>query len=353
MNNPWILKKFVRTGAGISPLNPPPDASTEERYKLFDKENIFYIVRTPDGTGPNGKGSCWKLGKASVSQADMVGRDGKLEMKGGGGRARLTSYYNSYGSAPNFYVHTVYTFKKRKFDEAGEFGAAAYRWVDSVFEKLVKNYLTGVMKVKPVRGSEYMEKLEDIQTAVEAVMKGFTFAASIRRLSERLKLGARAVNAAFRREENPTTPEKKKIQPGMKIQVRWDEDGKKGIYDGIVGDKVKNKVAVWNVLLSSKKFKPDNYELNLNRSKFYDTKLNGKFSWRFTSDERIKREKRAITATRVAENTRARRALRAAKEADVLAKRRERTRGAAAQKRAQIPTRRITRSQTQRRRNKR
>lgn len=313
VENPWILKKYTRTGPGWSPLNPKPDTPTDERYQLWDKENIFYIVRTPEGTGPNGKGSCWKLGKASVSQTDMPNNRGRLVTKGAGGRARLTSYYNAYGNAKNFYVHTVYTFRKRKYDEAGEFGAASYRWVDSVFEKMVKNYLTGVMKVLPVRGTEYMEKLQDIETAVSEVMQEFTYAASIRRLSERLKIQATAVKAAL----NTAVPRdgEKKIKEGLRIRLRWDASGRTGrraLYDGIVGKKVNNKIAVWNVVLSNKTFKPENFEVNLNKRLYFDESLSKPFSWKFTSDERLRRERRAVTAAKIASNARARRAIAAA-----------------------------------------
>ena len=350
VQNKWILKKYTRTGKKKSDLNPKKGTPNNKRYAEWDYQNIFYIVKCPDSVGG------YKLGKARIGQTDMPNSSGKLDTYGKGGGGRLRSYWNAYGYAEGFYIHTVYTFVKRQFNESGEEGSTAFRWADSVFERLVKAYLTGEMNVLPIRGSEYFEFLEDIQEAVSEVLKEFTFVETVRRFSDRLKDDLK--NRKEREEAAETSrrqvedPKEKidRVKPGIHIQVRWGGSGAKHLYDGKVISRVKDKVAVWNVYIENKWVK-GSWQLNLNKTKFYDENLSPPFSWKFTSYERLNRRRRAITIAKIAENPRARRAISTAKVADkeeVARNRRERTRGKGARARvnATIQKRR-TRSQTQ------
>jgi hypothetical protein len=260
LNKAYIKTIYKRNGNETSELNPGK-VEKNKRYALFNRERVFYIVRCPTAVGG------YKLGKAGKGDVTDVSSQS-------GGGARLRSYWNAYGYAKGFYILQVIVMRGRGVSQGGEDGKE-HRWAESKFEFQVLRYLRK-KKIKPIRGNEYFEKLEDIQTAVDFVIKRWTFnPTKVRKSKRRLAL------------YELDKQDYKQPKIGDMIEYRWDKNKwKKETWNVKITQKLGNALFVGDYS-NDKKYTPNpdfkkdfELEMLLNKGSFSNA-LKKNYTFRF------------------------------------------------------------------------
>lgn len=279
VNSPSIEAIYKRTGEGSTIMNPGREVPDLEKYSFFDYRRIFYIVRCPTTC----KG--YKLGRAY----DRVA-----------GGARLREYFSRYGYGKGFHVHMIILFKGRPAHLGGQATKSGSRpWAESKFEQRVKKLLTE-RKIEPIRASEYFLKLEDVMSAVNEILKTFTFEPTVNRRSKRIP--ANLKNIKEKRNE-----EYVRAVPGDVIEYRWNVDGFQDNYRGTIveflsqkeEEKLKDRYSVdfsgeiGVVSLPKKNFRLTSENLTEKNTFKYIKK---------TSKTKAEREKFGLTLEEIAEN---------------------------------------------------